>query len=115
MVRRSPVMLILAAACGSVSISGQSAATDARLFNSNGIVSTFSNSTLTIAMKNGEMTFAIAPSTRFAGKGLASDLLWREPRTSNYVNIGDLVIVTYRPSSDSPMAERVRIVQHKGK
>jgi hypothetical protein len=98
-----------------VSTSGQTAAPDTKHFTSTGIVKTFSNSALTIEMKNGVMTFAIAPSTRFAGKGLARDLLWREPRTSNYVKIGDRVAVTYHPSDDTPTAVQVRIVQRNGK
>ena len=109
------VTLILAAAIGSVSISGQTAAPDTKHFTSTGIVKTFSNAALTIEMKNGVMTFAIAPSTRFVGRGLASDLVWREPRISNYVKIGDRVTVTYRLSADTPTAVQVRITPRNGK
>ena len=109
------VTLVLAAAIGSVSISGQSAAPDTKLFTFTGVVKTFSDSALTVEMKKGEMTFAIAPSTRFVGKGLASDLLWREPRISNYVRIGDRVAVTFRMSADALTAVQVRIAPRNGK
>jgi hypothetical protein len=115
MVRLWSVTLVLAAAIGSVSISGQAAAPDTKFFTSTGIVKKVSDPALTIEMKNGDMTFAIARSTRFVGKGLASDLLWREPHTSNHVKIGDRVTVTYRPSDDTPTAVQVRIVQRNGK
>jgi hypothetical protein len=115
MVRRWSVTLVLAAAIGSVSISGQTAAPDTKLFTSTGIVKKVSDPALTIAMNNGEMTFAIAPSTRFIGKGMARDLLWREPHTSNYVKIGDRVAVTYRLSADTPTAVQVRIAPRNGK
>jgi hypothetical protein len=115
MVRMWSATLFLAAAIGSVSISGQTAAPDTKCFTSTGMVEKVSDSALTIEMKNGEMTFAIAPSTRFVGKGMARDLLWREPRTSNFVKIGDRVTVTFRLSADTPTAVQVRIVQRNGK
>ena len=114
MVRLSSVMMI-AAAFGSASISGHTAAPDAKLFTSTGIVKKVADPALTIEVKNGEMTFAIAPSTRFIGKGKPGDLLWREPHTSNYVKIGDRVAVTYRLSADTLTAVQVRIAPRNGK
>jgi len=117
MVRLLSVTLVLAAAIGSVSISGQTADPDTKFFTSTGIVKTFSNSAMTIAMKNGEMTFAIAGSTRFVGKGLASDLVLREPRfqISRVLKAGDRVTVTYRHTAAMPTAVQVRVVERAGK
>src|SRR4029453_1075480 len=84
MVRMWSVTLVLAAAIGSVSISGQTPAPDTKLFTSTGIVKKVSDPALTIEMKNGEMTFAIAPSTRFIGNGKARDLLWRAAPTPHH-------------------------------
>jgi hypothetical protein len=117
MVRMLSVTLIFAAAIGSVSTRGQTAAPDTKHFTSTGIVKAFSDSALTIAMKNGDMTFAIARSTRFIGKGLANDLVLREPRfqISRALKAGDRVSVTYRQSAALPTAVEVRVVERAGK
>jgi hypothetical protein len=115
MVRLLSVTLVLAAAIGSVSIGGQTADPDTKYFTSTGVVKTFSDSALTIEMNNGPMTFAIVPSTRFVGKGLATNLLWREPHVSNFMTIGDRVTVTFRMSADTPTAVQVRRIQGNGK
>ena len=116
MVRLWSVTLVLAAATGSVSISGRTAASDPKYFTSTGVVKTFSDSALTIAMKNGDMTFAIARSTRFVGKGLANDLVLREPRfqISRALKAGDRVSVTYRRSAALPTAVEIRVVERAG-
>jgi hypothetical protein len=113
MVRMFYVTLAILAVLSTGSAAAQTGAQlDARHLVATGIVKTVSSSALTLKMKNGEMTFAVEASTRFVGKSLARDLVLREPRISNWVNSGDRVTVTYRPSADDiPAAVQVRVVQ----
>jgi len=89
----------------------------ASTFTVTGTVKSVSNSSLTIASRGLETSFAVIRSTRFIGKGLANDLVLREPRLqiSRALKPGDRVSVTYRQSAALPTAVEVRVVERAGR
>ena len=118
MVRSSFVTLAVATAIGTAPIGGQTAGQDgAKYFVAVGTVKAVSRSALTLERNGGNATFAIIGSTRLVGKGMASDLVWREggrPIT-DIVKPGDRVKVTFRTSAEAATAVRIRVMQRDGK
>src|SRR5437867_9932082 len=82
-----------------------------------GVVKTVSASSLTVEHGGVEIIFAVNASTRFVGKGLASDLVLRpgQLRTAlDFVKAGDEVTVKFRQSSNATMnAVEVRVVRRR--
>ena len=115
MVRVVCAALTVALTLGLASASGQTTNQSTRTFwTTTGIAKNVSVSSLTIeAAGGGVMTFTVTSSTRFVGKGLARDLLLRDPRmvVARAVKAGDQVKVTYRSVDGAPNAVEIRVVQ----
>ena len=76
-----------------------------------GVVKTVSGSSLTVATASRDLTFVLDNSTRFTGKGFASDLVLRDRkgRILQIVKPGDRVTVAYRASGDTMNAVHVTV------
>ena len=75
-----------------------------------GIATAVSATSLTLDVAGNEATFQIAGSTRYTGKGLASDLVLRPPRKiTDVVKRGDRVTVKYRVVNSAMKAVEIRI------
>ena len=73
-----------------------------------GVVKAVSASSLTLETGGNDVIFDLAPSTRFVGKGLWTDLLLREPPRRLPVKRGDRLTVRYRVLNSAMRAVEVR-------
>ena len=74
-----------------------------------GVVKAISASSLALETGGNDVFFDLTPSTRFVGKGLASDLVLRWPRDiTNVVKRGDRVTVRYRILNSAMRAVELR-------
>jgi hypothetical protein len=88
--------------------------TGPRLDTATGTVKAVSRSSLTLEGGSGEVVVLGADSsTRFIGRGMASDLLLRKgrPRLSDVIKTGDRVTVSCRRSGRKLFAVEIRVVQ----
>ena len=103
--------VVVASVLAAAAANAQTDAPRASTFTVTGTVTSASSSSLTLISQGRAASFAMNRSTRVIGKGLASDLVLREPRLANLLKAGDRVTVTWGQTASMPTAVQVRVDQ----
>lgn len=105
---RSAVFVLAAAICSCVANAQTDRPPSAGIKLMTGVVKAVSPSSLTLKIGGNDVTFDLTSSTRFVGKGMASDLVLRWPRPLP-IKRGDQVKVRYRVVNRAMRAIEVRV------